>query len=64
EMMKHPGKEKQVAQYYRSNPQAFSRLQSPVFEDKLLRHIAETKPSEPKSLTKEEIESLLEKDLF
>jgi trigger factor len=64
EMMKHPGKEKEVAQYYRSNPQAFSRLQSPVFEDKLLRHISEMKPSEPKSLTKEEIENLLETDLF
>lgn len=43
--MKHPGQEKAVAQYYRSNPQAFVRLQSPLFEDKLLRHIAETKPS-------------------
>ena len=39
-----PGQEKQVIQYYTSNPQAMAELRVPMFEDKVIDFLARTDP--------------------
>jgi trigger factor len=41
EARRHPGYEKQVVDYYRSNPEALANLRAPLFEDKVIDFIVE-----------------------
>ena len=41
EAQRHPGQEKQVVEFYRSNPQAQAQLRAPIFEDKVVDDILE-----------------------
>lgn len=62
ELKKYPGEEKKVMEFYRNNPQAFSRLQAPVFEDKLLRHLADRHLSEPEEMMMDTLLKLIENE--
>ncbi len=47
EAMRFPGQEQKVAEYYRSNPQAFERLKGPIIEEKVVDLIFEkVRPTE------------------
>ncbi|WP_237214539.1 trigger factor [Falsiroseomonas oryziterrae] len=56
EASRYPGQEKQVLEFFRSNPQAVEGLRAPIFEEKVvdfvleLAKVTET-PVEPKALT-------------
>jgi trigger factor len=47
EARRHPGYERQVIDYYRKNPEAFSNLRAPIFEEKVVDFIVElAKPTD------------------
>jgi trigger factor len=48
-----PGQEKQVIQYYTSNPQAMAELRVPLFEDKVVDFLAELIQVEDKQVNRE-----------
>jgi trigger factor len=48
-----PGQEKQVIQYYTSNPQAMAELRVPLFEDKVVDFLAELIQVEDKKVDRE-----------
>ena len=41
EAMRFPGQEKQVIEHYQKNSQAVAQLRAPIFEDKVVRFIAD-----------------------
>lgn len=41
EMRRYPGQEKEVLNFYQSNPEAMNRLRAPVYEDKVVDYIIE-----------------------
>ena len=41
EMRLYPGQEKEVLNFYQSNPEAMNRLRAPVYEDKVVDYIIE-----------------------
>lgn len=57
-----PGQEKQVYEFYRKNPNALVELRGPLFEQKVVDHIAEKATVEEHKLTREELLHLLEHD--
>jgi trigger factor len=42
EARRYPGQEKQVFEYYRSQPDAMQSLRAPIYEDKVIDHIFAT----------------------
>jgi trigger factor len=58
EAQKYRGQEKQVLDYYRSNPQAAAALQSPILEDKVVDFILEIAQLSDKDITIEELVAL------
>jgi trigger factor len=58
EAQKYRGQEKQVLDYYRSNPQAAAALQSPILEDKVVDFILEIASLTDKDITIEELVEL------
>ena len=58
-----PGQEKQVYDYYRNNPQALIELRGPIFEQKVVDHIVGKAKVEDKSVTKEELQKMVEEDM-
>ena len=39
--MQYPGKEKEIIEHYKSNPNALNSLKGPIFEDKVIKFIEE-----------------------
>lgn len=50
-----PGQEKEVFEYYRSNPQALASIQAPIYEEKVVDYILELANVTDKTVTKEEL---------
>ena len=55
EAQRHQGKEKEVLEYYKNNPEAMQALQSPVLEDKVVDFIVELADVTDKEVTLEEL---------
>ena len=39
--MQYPGKEKEIIEHYKSNPNAMNAIKGPIFEDKVMKFIEE-----------------------
>ena len=39
--MQYPGKEKEIIEHYKSNPNALNSIKGPIFEDKVMKFIEE-----------------------
>ena len=50
-----PGREKQVWDYYRNNPQALASLRAPLFEDKVVDFLVELADVTDKPVAREEL---------
>ena len=50
-----PGQEKQVWDYYRSNPQMLAQLRAPIFEDKVVDFVLELAQVNEQKVTREEL---------
>lgn len=50
-----PGQEKQVYEFYKENPQALLELRGPIFEQKVIDHIAEQAQVTDKTVSKDEL---------
>ena len=58
----YPGQEKQVFEFYRNNPQALVEIRGPIFEQKVVEHIAEGATVTERSVSKETLQHMLEHD--
>lgn len=54
-----PGREQQVWEYYRNNPEALAELRAPIFEEKVIDYIAELADVTEKKVSRDE---LIQKD--
>ena len=50
-----PGREKEVWDFYRSNPQALAQLRAPIFEDKVVDFILELAKVSEKKVSRDEL---------
>ena len=57
-----PGQEKEVFDFYRNNPNAMMELRGPIFEQKVVDHIAEKAGVTEKTVTQKELAHMLEHD--
>ncbi|MFD1797038.1 trigger factor [Paracoccus aurantiacus] len=55
-----PGQERQFFEYIQQNPQAQQQLRAPIFEDKVVDHIAEQAKVKDKEVSKEDLEKAVE----
>jgi trigger factor len=55
EARRHPGYERQVIDYYRNNPEAFSNLRAPIFEEKVVDFIVELAKPQERKVTPQEL---------
>ncbi|MDA8869781.1 trigger factor [Rhizobiaceae bacterium] len=55
QVQQYPGQEKQVYDFFRSNPDAVGSLRAPIFEEKVVDHILEQAKVTEKVVTKEEL---------
>lgn len=63
EMQRYPGQEQDVLSYYRQNRGALDALRAPLFEDKVIRALIESKPPKSQeSFSLESLEARLEKE--
>ena len=51
----YPGQEKEIYEYYRSNPQALATLRAPLFEEKVVDHLLDQVDVTDKKVSKEEL---------
>jgi trigger factor len=58
----YPGQEKQVFEFYQNNPQALVEIRGPIFEQKVVEHIAETADVTERSVSRETLQHMLEHD--
>ena len=58
-----PGQEKQVYDHYRKNPGALIELRGPIFEQKVVDHIVSKATVADKTVSKEELQAMVEEDL-
>jgi trigger factor len=58
-----PGQEKQVYDYYRSNPSALIELRGPIFEQKVVDHIVGKATVADKTVSKEDLQAMVEEDM-
>ncbi len=52
---RYPGRERQVIEFYQSNPQAMAQLKAPLFEDKVVDFILELASVSERSVTRDEL---------
>ncbi len=62
EARNHPGQEKQILEFFQSNPQAQERLKAPIYEDKIVDFISELADVTEKPATFEDLIKVLEAD--
>jgi trigger factor len=58
-----PGQEKQVYDYYRNNPSALIELRGPIFEQKVVDFIVGKAKVSDKTISKEELQKMVEEDM-
>ncbi|WP_305968461.1 MULTISPECIES: trigger factor [unclassified Mameliella] len=56
----YPGQEREFFEYVRQNPQMQQQLRAPIFEDKVVDHIAEQAQVSEKEITKDELQKAVE----
>jgi len=61
EMQKYPGQEKQVLEFYQSNPNAVAAVQAPLFEKKVMDYVLELAKTEEKEMSIDDIKAIIEK---
>jgi len=57
-----PGQEKEVFEFYRKNPNALVEIRGPLFEKKVVDHIAEAATVTERSVSRESLQHILEHD--
>ncbi len=57
-----PGQEKEVFEFYRKNPNALMEIRGPVFESKVVDHLAEHATITERSVSRETLQHMLEHD--
>ena len=55
QLQQYPGQEKEIYEYFQSNPDALGGLRAPIFEEKVVDHILEAASVEDKVVSKEEL---------
>jgi trigger factor len=55
-----PGQERKVLEFYRKQPQALVEIRGPIFEQKVVDHIVSKAKVTDKSVTREELQTLVE----
>ena len=55
EASKYPGQEKQVVEFYKNNPTQMNSLKSPIFENKVIKLIAEKASVKEEKISSEEL---------
>jgi trigger factor len=55
EASRYPGQEKQVIEFYRSNPNALAQLRAPIYEEKVVDHILGKATVTDKKVTREDL---------
>ncbi|MEM1317933.1 MAG: trigger factor, partial [Pseudomonadota bacterium] len=55
QVQQYPGQEKEVYEFFRSNPDAIGSMRAPIFEEKVVDHILESADVTDKTVTKEEL---------
>ncbi len=55
----YPGQEKTIRDYYQKNPSELTKLRGPVFEDKVMNFIKEKAKIKIKSVTKQELQTII-----
>ncbi|WP_321391588.1 trigger factor [Emcibacter sp.] len=62
EARRFPGQEKQVFEFYQSNPQAMAQVRAPLFEEKVVDFILEQATVAEKPVTRDDLIAKLEED--
>ena len=55
QLRQFPGREKQLIDYYRSNPDAIASLRAPIFEEKVVDYLLELVKVTDKTVSREEL---------
>ncbi|MEL6966549.1 MAG: trigger factor [Pseudomonadota bacterium] len=55
QVQQYPGQEKEVYEFFRSNPDAIGSLRAPIFEEKVVDHILENATVTDKTVSKDEL---------
>tara|TARA_B100001989_G_scaffold127547_1_gene90122 strand:+ start:6441 stop:7772 length:1332 start_codon:yes stop_codon:yes gene_type:complete len=55
--MQYPGKEKEIVEFYKNNPAQMNSLKSPIFENKIIKLIAEKASVKEEKISSEELNS-------
>ena len=55
QVRQYPGQEKEIYEFFRSNPDAVGSLRAPIFEEKVVDHILESAAVKDKKVTAEEL---------
>ena len=55
QVRQYPGQEKEIYEFFRSNPDAVASLRAPIFEEKVVDHLMEEVKVTDKTVTKEEL---------
>ena len=55
QIQQYPGQEKEVYEFFQSNPDALGGIRAPIFEEKVVDHILESASVEDKVVTKDEL---------
>ena len=55
QVRQYPGQEKEIYEFFRSNPDAVASLRAPIFEEKVVDHLMEQVKVTDKTVTKEEL---------
>lgn len=62
EARRNPGREKEVVEFYQSNPSAVARLRAPLFEEKVIDFLLELVKVTDKPMSREDLIALVEAD--
>ena len=57
--MQYPGKEKEIIEHYKTNPNAMNSLKGPIFEDKVIKFIEENAKISLKEINSDELLKML-----
>lgn len=55
QVRRYPGQEKQIYEYFRSNPEAVASLRAPIYEEKVVDHLLGAVDVTDRTVTKEEL---------
>jgi trigger factor len=62
EIRRNPGREKEITEFYQSNPGAVTQLRAPLFEDKVIDFLMELVDVTDKPMTRQDLIELIESD--